>query len=73
MIFKILLIIHLFADFNLQNKDSVQRKETEVLTFSNLIKSEHIKHSLIHAFIFFGEGDADKNLDTNNLTFFGFH
>ncbi len=53
MIFKILLIIHLFADFNLQNKDSVQRKETEVLTFSNLIKSEHIKHSLIHAFIFF--------------------
>lgn len=52
MVFKILLIIHLLADFCLQNKNSVQKKDTEDLTFLNILHTEHLKHALIHAVIF---------------------
>lgn len=42
MVFKILLIIHLLADFCLQNKNSVQKKDTEDLTFLNIHYTQNI-------------------------------
>lgn len=48
MIFKILLIAHIIADFYLQNDEKSKKKETQHITKSNWYKTELVKHVLYY-------------------------